>query len=501
MVIVLSSRSFSIFNYLPIHNRNLGLILFIQMLQIMLCLCRNHAGEQQHSDQVRDGHEGIEHVRNGPHKVERKHGCTHNDRDKQHLIRQNRLFAEQILGSTLAVVRPSEDGGVRERNDADHQNQRTDIRNLCECRRGHLTAVCHVFHADRRIFHHRGDEHQTGHQAHDNRRPEGAGRRNERLPHRIARLCRAGNQRRRTHAGLIREQAACHAVLQRQTDAAADQTARDRARPERKGEDCLERRENVVVVDAENDDAAEHVEQRHDRHELFAHGRDALDAAENDDGGDDAEHDADGDARNADGQVGLDDLRDGVDLRAAAGAEGRQHGKQREQNRHHLAELLPFQAALKCIHRAAHHAAVCGLHAVLDRDQALRVLGRDAEHTGQPAPQHRARAAEIDGRAHAYDVARADGGRKRGRQRLKLADVAWGVRVLRHRQPDAGERLFLDKSGAQRHKNMRAAQQNEHRCAPYPVSERGDKARESLHVFLSPFFDGNGFRQIYGNTA
>ena len=44
--------SFSIFNYLPIHNRNLGLILFIQMLQIMLCLCRNHAGEQQHSDQV-----------------------------------------------------------------------------------------------------------------------------------------------------------------------------------------------------------------------------------------------------------------------------------------------------------------------------------------------------------------------------------------------------------------------------------------------------------------
>ena len=142
--------------------------------------------------------------------------------------------------------------------------------------------------------------------------------------------------------------------------------------------------------------------------------------------------------------------------------------------------------ALERVHRAAHHAAVCGLHAVLDRDQALRVLGRDAEHAGQPAPQHRARAAEIDGRAHADDVARADGGRERGRQRLKLADVARGVRVLRHRQPDAGERLFLDKSGAQRHENMCAAQQDEHRCAPYPVFERGDKARESLHVFLSP---------------
>ena len=40
------------------NNRNLRLILFIQMLQIMLCLCRDHAGEQQHSNQVRDGHEG-----------------------------------------------------------------------------------------------------------------------------------------------------------------------------------------------------------------------------------------------------------------------------------------------------------------------------------------------------------------------------------------------------------------------------------------------------------
>ena len=59
--------SFSIFNHLPIHNRNLRLILFIQMLQIMLCLCRDHAGEQQHSDQVRDGHECIQHVRNRPH--------------------------------------------------------------------------------------------------------------------------------------------------------------------------------------------------------------------------------------------------------------------------------------------------------------------------------------------------------------------------------------------------------------------------------------------------
>ena len=454
----------------------------------MPCLLCDDAREQQHRNQVRYRHQRVQNVRDGPHKVERQNGAEHNDREEQQLVRQNRLSAEQILRRPLAVVRPAEDGRVGEGDNAEHKDGRADVRDLRERDRGHLTAVGDARHIDRRVLHDSRDEHETGHKADNDRRPERAGRGDERLTHRIARLRGGCNERRGAHAGLVREQTARHAVLERETDAAADQTARDRARPERKGEDCLERRENVVEVDAEDDDAAEHIEQRHDRNQLFAHGRDSFDAAEDDDSGDDAEHDADGDARNADGQVGLDDLRDGVDLRAAAGAEGRQHGKQREQNRHHLAELLPFQAALKCIHRAAHHAAVCGLHAVLDRDQALRVLGRDAEHTGQPAPQHRARAAEIDGRAHADDVARADGGRKRGRQRLKLADVARGVRVLRHRQPDAGERLFLDKSGAQRHKNMRAAQQNEHRCAPYPVSERGDKARESLHVFLSPFF-------------
>ena len=404
----------------------------------MLCLCRDHAGEQQHSDQVRDGHECIQHVRNSPHKVERKHGGAHNDRDKQHLIRQNCLLAEQILSGTLAVVRPSEDGGVRERNDADHQNQRTDIRNLCECRRGHLTAVCHVFHADRRIFHHRGNEHQTGHQAHDNRRPEGAGRRNERLPHRIARLRRAGNQRRRAHAGLIREQAACHAVLQRQTDTAADQSAGHRARLERQHENGLESRQQKIVVGAQNNDAADHIEQRHQRHQFFAHNCNGFNAANNDNRGDNAENNADCDTRQADGEVGLQHLGNRVDLRAAADAERGEHGEQRKQHRHHLAELLPLEAALKRVHRAAHHAAVRGLHAVLDRDQALRVLSGNAEHAGQPAPQHGTRSAEIDGRADTDDVARADGRRECGRQRLKLTDVTRRIRVLCHRQADAG---------------------------------------------------------------
>ena len=467
----------------------------------MPCLLRDDAREQQHRDQVRDRHQRVQNVRDGPYKVEREHRAEHDDREEHQLVRQDRPAADEVFRRPLAVVRPAEDGRVGEGDDAEHKDGRADVRDLRERDRGHLTAVGDARHIHRRVLHDGRDEHETGHKADNDRRPERAGRGNERLTHRIARLRGGRDERRGAHAGLVREQTARHAVLERETDAAADQTARDRARPEREREDRPEGREDVVEVDAEDDDAAEHIEQRHDRNQLFAHGRDALDAAEDDDGGNDAEHDADGDARNADGQVGLDDLRDGVDLRAAADAERCEHRKQREQHGERFAEFLPFQSALERVHRAAHHAAVCGLHAVLDRDQALRVLGRDAEHAGQPAPQYRARTAEIDRRADADDVARADGGRERGRQRLKLTDVARGVRVLGHGQANARERLFLDKSGAQRHKNVRAAQQDEHGRAPDPVFERGDDARECLHVFSVSFFRRNRFPPDLRHTA
>ena len=115
-----------------------------------------------------------------------------------------------------------------------------------------------------------------------------------------------------------------------------------------------------------------------------------------------------------------------------------------------------MQAALQCVHRAALHAAVLGLHAVLDCDQAFRILGGDAEYAGQPAPEHSARAAEEYRRTHADNIARADGGSQRGRQRLKLTDIARRIRIFLNRQPDAGKGLALDKAGAHRHKQVGA---------------------------------------------
>ena len=453
----------------------------------MARLLRDDAREQQHGHEVRDRHERVEHIRDGPDKVEREHRAEHDDSGEDHLVRQDRLAAEQIFRRPLAVVRPAEDGRVGEGDDADDEDRRADVRDLRERRRRHLAAVFDGVHVDVRVLHDGRDQNQTGHQADDDRIPERAGRGDERLTHRIARLRRRCDERCGAHAGFIGEQAARNTVLERETDAAADQTACDRARLERERQDCLDGREDVVGVDAEDNDAAEHIERRHERYELFADDRDGLDAADDDDRGDDAEDNADSDARERERQVVLHDLRDGVDLRAAADAERCEHREQREHHRHHSAERFPRQAALKRVHRAAHHAAVRRFYAVLDRDQAFCVLGRDAEHAGQPAPQHRARAAHEHRRAHADDVARADGGRERGRQSLKLADVAWGIRVLGHGQPDAGECLSLNKARAQGHEHVRAEQQHDHGQTPQPAVEGIDHLGEFLHFYTHPF--------------
>ena len=61
------------------------------------------------------------------------------------------------------------------------------------------------------------------------------------------------------------------------------------------------------------------------------------------------------------------------------------------------------ERALPDVHGAAEHGAVVVAHAVLHGRVHLGVLRGDAEHAGDPHPEHRARAAREDGRGHAHD--------------------------------------------------------------------------------------------------
>ena len=102
----------------------------------------------------------------------------------------------------------------------------------------------------------------------------------------------------------------------------------------------------------------------------------------------------------------------------------------------------------------------------LTDSEDLGILRGNAEHAREPYPEHRARAAREDGRRHAHDVARADGGGKRRGKRAELADIAFGVVVLPQGHLDGGRQLALDDARAERQEDVRAQQQDDHGRTP-----------------------------------
>ena len=58
--------------------------------------------------------------------------------------------------------------------------------------------------------------------------------------------------------------------------------------------------------------------------------------------------------------------------------------------------------------------AVFGLDAVFDGQQALTILGGDAKHAREPAPEHGSGSTQSHRCGYAHNVASADGGRQRG---------------------------------------------------------------------------------------
>ena len=162
-------------------------------------------------------------------------------------------------------------------------------------------------------------------------------------------------------------------------------------------------------------------------------------------------------------EIRLADLRDRIHLRRASDTKGR---KRREKCEYH-AEPLHVKPALQRIHRTALHTSVFRLHPVFHSYVRLRILRRDTEHAGKPAPQDRSGTADRDRRTYADDISGSDRSRQSRRQRAELRHLSFRVRILCHRQPDPpGDREPLDESCTQRQEHMGSQQQDDHRPPP-----------------------------------
>ena len=80
--------------------------------------------------------------------------------------------------------------------------------------------------------------------------------------------------------GFVGEQAAGNTVTSCHHDALTDQAASDCAGLECQGADGLDRGDQSIMVHAQNDNAAQHIEGSHEGNQLFTNGSDGLDAAD-----------------------------------------------------------------------------------------------------------------------------------------------------------------------------------------------------------------------------
>lgn len=192
------------------------------------------------------------------------------------------------------------------------------------------------------------------------------------------------------------------------------------------------------VADVEHDDgqAGEEVEHSHERHDGGSCAGDALETAECDGSDEHGEHDVSHVGRHAERDVYA--LYDGVYLSECTDAEeGNEHAEYGEDDGQRT--VFFAEAELDVVHRAAGYLAELVFGAVLDSEQAFRILGGHAEECGYPHPEDSAGAAGSYSRSDADDVAGADRGGHSDAQCFKAADIA-GALVLGRRDELHGQR-------------------------------------------------------------
>ena len=309
--------------------------------------------------------------------------------------------------------------------------------------------------------------------------------------------------------GLIGEDAAADALGDGELHGHAHRAADDGRGVERALEDAGKHAGDRTRVGDNDHERADDVDGRHAGDELFGDLTDALDAAEEHERHENGDHNA-GDE--ADDRVkllgvlmerdrdGVDGGSDGVDLGDVADAERGERAEHGEDD----AQPLPLGAetVLDVVHRAAAPVALFVALTVLDREGDLGELGDHAEESGDPHPEHRARAAEDDRAGDAGDVARADRGRQcRGdrlhRRDLALArfglleDLADGV------LPPVADLGELNEADAEAQVNARADQQCQHDGSPYKAVYRTVDFYDLIHVISPLLLNCIAFKRAY----
>lgn len=201
-------------------------------------------------------------------------------------------------------------------------------------------------------------------------------------------------------------------------------------------EDLDERVRDRGCVGAEDDEAADDVENRHGRDEDSGDLGQGLDAADDDEPGEDRDDDSEqppvirqpGPERARAGD--LDELGDGLVRLEGIGAQSRDHHEERPQRREDSAQPgLPDlgEPVAQVVHRPAGGGSVRMDAAMLHCEEAFGHLRRHCKESGDDEPEGSTRPSDADRDCDAGDVAQSYGRGQRGGQGLEVTDLAHGV--------------------------------------------------------------------------
>ena len=222
----------------------------------------------------------------------------------------------------------------------------------------------------------------------------------------------------RAHTGFVGEQTACNTETHSFLDGHTGDTARECLRLECADKDRLDGAKQGCVIDAQDDNAAHDVKQRHDRHDFFGHRGDALDAAEEDEGGYDCHNNADIERIDTEGVV--ERIANRVRLHHIARKAQCKDDGEREETGEEFAERA-LETGFDVVDGAAGHMAIFADRFIFLRQYGFAVNGGHAEKGRNPHPENRAGAAGSECGCAAGNVAGADLRGDGGSERLKRA--------------------------------------------------------------------------------
>ena len=322
-----------------------------------------------------------------------------------------------------------------------------------------------------------GGEGQTGEGANDHGVPEGAGGGDQSLLHGVIGASRGRDDGGGTHTGLVGEQATAHAVLHGNHDGGAYETTGSRLIAEGAVENATNGRPHVLGMGAEQNNAANHVNNRHGGHAGIAHAGNPLQATNQHSSHHTGQYQPRYPAGHVQSTLGQH-TRYGVRLGDVTDTEGRHSGEDCENH----PEPLALQATLQGIHGATQHIAGGIPHTVTNSQQALGIAGSHTQHTGHHAPEHSTGTTGRHGHSHTHNVARTHVRREGYHERAEVRYLAFLVLLLLTEVVlQCFEKVKLRKSQNDGQVQVRAQQAEEQNIPPQKSTGLVQKCVDCVH--------------------